>query len=239
MKLDILVFAAHPDDAELSAAGTIIKHVRMGYKVGVVNLTRGELGTRGTPELRGQEAVQAAKIMGLSALENLQFRDGYFVNDDEHRLRVIEMLRKYTPDIVLCNALHDRHPDHGRGSTLVSEACFYSGLRQIKSFEVNGDPQEAFRPRAVYHYVQFHSLKPDFVVDISDVIDQKMEAIKCYNSQFFNPNSNEPETVIASKEYLNAVKARDMDNGRLIGTLYAEGFNKEREIGVNDITKLI
>ncbi len=239
MKLDILAFAAHPDDAELSAAGTIIKHVRMGYKVGVVNLTRGELGTRGTPELRDAEAAQAAKIMGLSVLENLQFRDGYFVNDEEHRLRVIEMLRKYTPDIVLCNALHDRHPDHGRGSTLVSEACFYSGLRQIKSFDVNGTPQHPFRPRAVYHYVQFHSLKPDFVVDITDVIDQKMEAIKCYNSQFFDPNSNEPETVIASKEYLNAVKARDMDNGRLIGTLYAEGFNKEREIGVNDITTLI
>ena len=239
MKLDILAFAAHPDDAELSAAGTIIKHVRMGYKVGVVNLTRGELGTRGTPELRDAEAAQAAKIMGLSVLENLQFRDGYFVNDEEHRLRVIEMLRKYTPDIVLCNALQDRHPDHGRGSTLVSEACFYSGLRQIKSFDVNGTPQHPFRPRAVYHYVQFHSLKPDFVVDITDVIDQKMEAIKCYNSQFFDPNSNEPETVIASKEYLNAVKARDMDNGRLIGTLYAEGFNKEREIGVNDITTLI
>jgi N-acetylglucosamine malate deacetylase 1 len=238
MKLDILVFAAHPDDAELSAAGTIIKHVRMGYKVGVVNLTRGELGTRGTATLRDQEAANSAKIMGLTVLDNLEFRDGYFVNDEEHRLRVIEKLRKYTPNIVLCNALHDRHPDHGRGSTLVSEACFYSGLRQIKSF-YNGMPQDAFRPRAVYHYVQFHSLKPDFVVDISDVIDQKMDAIKCYNSQFFNPNSNEPETVIAGKEYLNAVKARDMDNGRLIGTLYAEGFNKERELGVNDITQLI
>jgi bacillithiol biosynthesis deacetylase BshB1 len=238
MKLDILVFAAHPDDAELSSGGTIIKHVQMGYKVGVVNLTRGELGTRGTPELRDAEAAKAAQIMGLSTLDNLEFRDGYFVNDEEHRLRIIEKLRKYQPNVVLCNALHDRHPDHGRGSNVVSESCFYSGLRQIKSFE-NGVPQNAFRPQAVYHYIQFHSLKPDFVVDISDVIDQKMEAIKCYNSQFFDPNSNEPETVIASKEYLNAVKARDMDNGRLIGKLYAEGYNKERELGVNDITQLI
>lgn len=238
MKLDILAFGAHPDDVELSCSGTLASHVKHGYKAGIIDLTRGEMGTRGTVEDRDREAMEAAKILGISVRENLNFADGFFINDKDHQLEVIKMIRKYRPEIVICNALYDRHPDHGKGSDVVRDACFYAGLRKIET-KVNGEFQEAWRPKAVYHYVQFYSIVPDFVVDISDFIEIKMASIRAYTSQFYNPNSGEPETVIARKEYLEAVKARDMDNGRLIGTLYAEGFSKERQIGVKNLFDLV
>lgn len=238
MKLDILVFAAHPDDAELAVAGTILKHVKLGYKVGVIDLTQGELSTRGSVELRKQEADNASQILGLSVRENLKFADGFFLNDATHQLEIIKKIRQYQPDIILCNAIYDRHPDHGRAGQLVVEAAFYAGLAKIESI-LDGKQQSPWRPKVVYRYIQFYSIQPDFVVDISEEIDQKMEAIKAYQSQFYDPNSNEPETVIARKEYLDAVKSRDMDHGKSIGTVYAEGFTKERLIGVNNLMNLI
>ncbi len=238
MKLDILVFAAHPDDAELSCSGTIIKHTKLGKKVGIIDLTEGELGTRGSPQIRNKEAENAAKILGLTVRENLKFKDGYFKNDETHQLRVIEKLRQYQPDIVLCNAIFDRHPDHTHGSDLLKEASFYSGLKNIKS-SLNSVEQNAWRPKQLYHYIQFYSHKPDFMVDISAEIDIKMESIKAFESQFYNPNSTEPETVIAGKNYLDQIKARDMEFGRLLGTHYAEGFNIIRPIGVNNLFDLI
>jgi bacillithiol biosynthesis deacetylase BshB1 len=238
IKLDILAFGAHPDDVELSASGTVAKHIALGYKVGIVDLTQGELGTRGTAETRYAEAKEASQILGISARENLKFKDGFFVNDKAHQLEIIKMLRKYRPEIVLCNAVHDRHPDHGKGSNVVSDACFYSGLIKIET-ELNGEQQKAWRPKVVYHYLQFYNAEPDLVVDISDYIETKLSAIKAYKTQFYDPNSKEPETVIAKKEYLDSIKGRDIDFGKIIGTSYAEGFTKERYIGVKNLFDLI
>lgn len=238
MKLDILAFGAHPDDIELGCSGTIAKEISLGKKVGIIDLTRGELGTRGTVEIRNAEAAKASEILGISARENLDMRDGFFINDEEHQMKVIRMIRKYRPEIVICNAIEDRHIDHGKGSKLVSDACFLSGLRQIKT-EINGEAQEAWRPKVVYHYIQWKHIDPDFVVDITGFMDIKMESILAYGSQFYNPDSAEPESPISSKNFLNSVKYRAQDLGRIIGTEYAEGFTVERYLAVNSLGNLI
>ena len=238
MKLDILAFGAHPDDVELGCSGTIIKEISLGKKVGIIDLTRGELGTRGSVEIRNQEAAAAARILGVSVRENLDMRDGFFVNDEAHQLQIIAMLRKYRPEIVLCNAIDDRHIDHGKGSKLVSDACFLSGLMKIET-ELNGQKQEAWRPKLVYHYIQWKNITPDFVVDITGYNDKRVASILAYTSQFYNPNSNEPETLIASKNFLESLNYRAQDLGRLIGTDYAEGFTVERYLAVNSLADLI
>ncbi|BDW93891.1 bacillithiol biosynthesis deacetylase BshB1 [Muricauda ruestringensis] len=240
MKLDILVFGAHPDDAELGAGATIAKEISKGKKVGIVDLTRGELGTRGSAEIRDQEAARAAKILGVAVRENMEFADGFFVNDKEHKLELIKIIRKYRPEIVLCNAVDDRHIDHARGSKLVSDACFLSGLMKIDT-KMDGDDewQEAWRPKLVYHYIQWKNLEPDFVVDVSGFIDKKTEAIMAYSSQFYDPNSDEPETPISSKNFTDSVNYRARDLGRIIGVEHAEGFTVERYVGVDSLCDLI
>lgn len=238
MKLDILAFGAHPDDVELGCGGTLAKEIALGKKVGIIDLTRGELGTRGSAEIRDQEAAAAAKILGVSIRENLNMRDGFFRNDEEHQLAVIRMLRKYQPDIVLCNAIDDRHIDHGKGSKLVSDACFLSGLIKIQT-EYNGENQQQWRPKVVYHYIQWKNIEPDFVVDISGYLDKKVEAILAYGSQFYDPNSNEPITPIATKNFLESLNYRAQDLGRLIGTDYGEGFTAERHLAVNSLENLM
>lgn len=237
MKLDILAIGVHPDDVELGCSGTILKHISQGKKVGVLDLTRGELGSRGSAELRLIEAEKAAKILGVSVRENLEFADGFFVNDKKHQIEIVKILRKYQPDVILCNAPKDRHPDHGRASQLVSEACFYSGLVKVET-ELNGENQELWRPKAVYHYIQDRFLEPDFVVDVSEHVDKKMDAIMAFDSQFYNPDSNLPETPISSKKFLDFVKARMANFGRDINVDYAEGYTSERLLGVEDITLL-
>jgi len=237
MKLDILAFGAHPDDVELGCSGTIAKEVSLGKKVGIIDLTRGELGTRGSVEIRNSESAKASEILGVVVRENLDMRDGFFVNDEAHQLKVIEMIRKYQPEIVLCNAITDRHIDHGKGSKLVSDACFLSGLRQIKT-ELDGEAQEAWRPKVVYHYIQWQNIEPDFVVDISEFMDKKMDSVLAYGSQFYDPKSNEPVTPIASKNFLDSVKYRALDLGRLVGVEYGEGFTTERYLAVNSLGDL-
>ncbi|MEJ6791339.1 MAG: bacillithiol biosynthesis deacetylase BshB1 [Lacinutrix sp.] len=237
MKLDILAFGAHPDDIELGVGGTIAKAIAEGKKVGVIDLTQGELGTRGTAETRETEASNAAKVLGLSARENLGFADGFFINNKAHQLEVIKMLRKYQPDIVLCNAIDDRHIDHGKGSKLVSDACFLSGLIKIET-ELDGNSQEKWRPKHVYHYIQWKNIEPDFVVDISNFIDIKQKAVDAYQTQFFNKESNEPETPITSKTFLESISYRARDLGRLVGVDYAEGFTVERYITVDSLFDL-
>ena len=238
MKLDILAFGAHPDDVELGCSGTIAKEISLGKKAGIIDLTRGELGTRGSVEIRNQEAAAAAKILGVSVRENLDMRDGFFVNNEEHQLKVIKMIRKYRPEIVICNAIEDRHIDHGKGSQLVSDACFLSGLIRIET-EIDGIKQEAWRPKLVYHYMQWKNITPDFVVDISGFNDKRVESILAYGSQFYNSSSTEPETPIASKNFLESLNYRPKDLGRLIGTDYAEGFTVERYLAVNSLSDLI
>ncbi|CAM1366934.1 bacillithiol biosynthesis deacetylase BshB1 [Tenacibaculum xiamenense] len=238
MKLDILAFGAHPDDVELGCSGTIAKEIALGKKVGIVDLTRGELGTRGSAELRDQEATQAAEILGVSVRENLRFADGFFVNDKQHQLEVIKMIRKYKPEIVLCNAIDDRHIDHPKGSSLVSDACFLSGLLKIET-ELDGVKQEKWRPKQVYHYIQWKNIEPDFVVDVSGYMDKKIDSVKAYASQFYDPNSKEPETPITSKNFIDSIKYRANDLGRLIGVEFAEGFTSERYVAVENLSKLI
>ena len=223
MKLDILVFGAHPDDIELSCGATIAKEISLGKKVGMVDLTRGELGTRGSAELRDQEAADAARVLGVDIRENLRFRDGFFVNDEAHQLEVIKMIRKYRPDIVICNAVDDRHIDHGKGSKLVSDSCFLSGLMKIET-AIEGEEQDAWRPKLVYHYIQWKNLVPDFVVDVTGFMDKKVDSLMAYKSQFYDPNSTEPVTPIATKNFKESIHYRAADLGRLINTEYAEGF---------------
>ncbi len=234
MKLDILAFGAHPDDVELGCSGTLAKEISLGKKVGIIDLTRGELGTRGSVEIRNSESAKASQILGVSIRENLDMRDGFFINDEAHQLKIIQMIRKYQPEIVLCNAIEDRHIDHGKGSKLVSDACFLSGLRRIET-QWNGENQSAWRPKVVYHYIQWKNIEPDFVVDITGFIDVKMESILAYSSQFYDPNSNEPESPISSKNFLDSVKYRAQDLGRIIGTEFAEGFTVERYLAVNSL----
>ena len=237
MKLDILAFGAHPDDVELGCAGTILKEISLGKKVGIVDLTRGELGTRGSAAIRDQEANAAAKILGVVARENLEMRDGFFVNDEKHQLEIIKMIRKYQPEIVLCNAIDDRHIDHGKGSKLVSNACFLSGLMKIET-ELDGELQKAWRPKIVYHYIQWKNIEPDFVVDITGFTDKKIEAILAYSSQFYDPNSKEAESPITSKNFLESLNYRSRDLGRLSGVEHAEGFTVERYVAVNSLSDL-
>ena len=237
MKLDILAFGAHPDDVELGCAGTILKEVALGKKVGIVDLTRGELGTRGSAEIRDKEAAAAAAILGVSVRENLAFRDGFFVNDEAHQLEIIKMIRKYQPEIVLCNAVDDRHIDHPKGSQLVSDACFLSGLIRITT-SLDGEEQKAWRPKVVYHYMQWKNLVPDFVVDITGYVEQKTAAILAYSSQFYDPNSKEPESPISSKNFLESLNYRSRDLGRLTGLEHAEGFTAERYLAVNRLSDL-
>lgn len=237
MKLDILAFGAHPDDVELGCGATIAKEISLGKKVGVIDLTQGELGTRGSVEIRYKEAAEAARILGIHARENLRFRDGFFVNDESHQLEVIKMIRKYRPEIVLCNAIDDRHIDHGKGSKLVSDACFLSGLRRIET-ALDGVEQEAWRPKLVYHYIQWKDIKPDFVVDVSDFMQQKLDAVMAYSSQFFDPNSKEPISPIATKNFTESIEYRAKDLGRLIFADYAEGFTVERYLAVNSLGDL-
>ena len=237
MKLDILAFGAHPDDVELGCSGTIAKEVSLGKKVGIIDLTRGELGTRGSVEIRNSESAKASEILGVSVRENLDMRDGFFINDEAHQLKIIQMLRKYRPEIVLCNAITDRHIDHGKGSKLVSDACFLSGLVKIET-ELNGEKQQAWRPKVVYHYIQWQNIEPDFVVDISGFLDKKMESVLAYGSQFYDPNSKEPTTPITSKNFLDSIKYRAEDLGRLVGVDFAEGFTVERYLAVNSLGDL-
>lgn len=237
MKLDILAFGAHPDDVELGCSGTILKEISLGKTVGIVDLTRGELGTRGSAEIRDQEANAAAKILGVTIRENLEMRDGFFVNDEKHQLEIIKMLRKYKPEIVLCNAVDDRHIDHGKGSKLVSDACFLSGLTRIET-ELDGAQQTAWRPKLVYHYMQWKNTTPDFVVDITGFTEKKIASILAYSSQFYDPNSKEPESPISSKNFLESLNYRSRDLGRLVGVDHAEGFTVERYLAVNSLADL-
>lgn len=238
IKLDILAFGAHPDDVELGCSGTIAKEVANGKKVGIIDLTQGELGTRGTAETRKEEATEGARILGVEIRENLKFADGFFVNDQAHQLEIIKVLRKYRPDIVLCNAVDDRHIDHGRGSKLVSDACFLSGLRKIET-EHEGIKQEAWRPKWVYHYIQWKNIEPDFAVDITGFIDKKIASVMAYKTQFFDPTSKEPSTPISDQNFLDSVTYRARDLGRLIGVDFAEGFTTERIPAVDSLYNLI
>ena len=234
MKLDILVFAAHPDDAELACSGTIMRMIALGHKVGIIDLTAGELGTRGTPELRAQEAAASSAIMGLQVRENLGMRDGFFQLDEAHQLQIIRAIRRYQPEVLLINAPTDRHPDHGRGSELVRNAAFLSGLRRIET-EDGGIMQEAWRPKKVWRYIQDQLLMPSFVVDVTDYFDRKIDAIRAFGSQFHDPNSKEPETYISSRNFLDVIQARCQEMGHLIGVQYGEGFISERPVRVDDL----
>ncbi len=237
-KLHLLAIAVHPDDIELSCAGTIIKHALMGQAVGIVDLTQGELGTRGTAELRLEEAQNAAKAMGVLVRENAGMADGFFKNDEAHQMQLIRYIRKYKPDIVIANALSDRHPDHGRAGKLIADACFLAGLKKVAT-ELDGKQQEAWRPRRVYHMIQDRLHEPSFIVDISDTFQKKMEAIKCYKSQFHDPNSNEPITYIATEGFLKQIESRDSLMGKRIGVEYAEGFISENVPGISSLDSLL
>ena len=235
--VDILAFAAHPDDLELSASGTLMKHIAEGKKVVIVDLTQGELGSRGTIETRYAEASDADHIMGISQRVNLKMADGFFEINEVNKRLIIEQIRRFQPKIVLANAISDRHPDHGRGSQLVSEACFLSGLRKVNT-KWEGAEQLAFRPDFVYHYIQDHYLEPDFAIDVTDFVDKKFEAIMAYKTQFHNPNSKEPQTPISGEDFLDFIKGRMLQYGRSIGVKYAEGFQVERTIGVDNFFDL-
>lgn len=237
MKLSILAFAAHPDDVELSCSGTLAKHISIGEKVGIIDLTKGELGTRGSAELRAIEAEKASNVLGLHCRENLGMPDGFFQNTPENQLAIIQRIRFYRPDYILCNAIRDRHPDHGKASQLVSDACFYSGLSKIESVW-KGEKQTAWRPKAVYHYIQDRYITPDFIVDISAFIDKKMDSILAYSSQFYDPNSAEPKTPISSLQFIEGIKNRAMECGRIIGVEYGEAFTCERIAGVDNLHSL-
>ncbi|AMS26424.1 GlcNAc-PI de-N-acetylase [Bacteroidetes bacterium UKL13-3] len=238
MKLDILAFAAHPDDIELAAGGTVMAHIALGKKVGIVDLTRGELGTRGSAEMRDKEAAASSVILGVHARENLRMQDGFFQNDETHQLKVIEMIRKYQPEIIIANSEFDRHIDHGRGASLVHDASFLSGLRKIETTH-NGIVQTAWRPKAIYHYIQDYHTKPDIIFDITPFWERKMESIKAFSSQFYDPTSNEPESPISCKDFLDFIESRAREFGRVISVKYAEAFTVKRTIGSRDLTQLL
>ena len=244
MKLDILAFGAHPDDIELSCGGTLIVEKKNGKKVGIVDLTQGELGTRGTAETRSEEAKDAATIMGIDIRDNLSMADGFFKNDKEHRLKIITALRKYQPEIVLCTAPEDRHPDHGRSADLIEEAAFLSGLQKIVTHSEDGDKnnsilQKEWRPKYVFNYIQDRFLQPDFVIDITDGFEQKLEAVKAYKTQFFNPDLNEPQTYLSSPDFLDSIIYRAKMFGKMIGVKYAEGYISKKMIGLKSFDVLI
>lgn len=238
MKLDILVLAAHPDDAELTCSGTLALHAAMGKKVGIIDLTQGEMGTRGTPEIRLQEAQRSAEILGLAVRDNLKLADMFFQNDREHQLAVIRKIRQYRPDIVLANAVTDRHPDHGRGAQLAIDACFMSGLRKVET-ELEGQQQEAWRPQHLFHFIQSQYIRPDFVVDVTDYWDTKVASIRAFQSQFFNPESKEPQTYISSENFMKFIDARGREFGQSIGAEYGEGFTLNKQLGVRSLYDLL
>lgn len=233
MKLDILAIGIHPDDVELSCSGTLIKHIALGKTVGILDLTKGEMGSRGTPELRTKEAMAAAKIIGAAFRKQLNFADCFFENNKEHQLEIIKVLREHKPEIVLCNAINDRHPDHGRAAKLVADACYYSGLIKIDT------QQEAWRPKAVYHYIQDNFIHPDFVIDVTAEAEKKRDAIMSFSSQFYNPNSKEPQTPISTPEFLEFLFAKMSIWGRAIGVRYAEGYTVARYPGVKSLFDLV
>lgn len=237
MKLDILVLAVHPDDAELGCSGTIVKHIALGKKVGIIDFTRGELGTRGSAEMRDQEAADSAVIMGLHARENLRFRDGFFENNEAHQLEVVKMIRKYQPEIVLTNALHDRHPDHGKAGDLANDACFLSGLSKVHT-ELDGVTQEAWRPKLILQYIQDRYIKPDVIIDITPYFETKVAAIKAFKTQFFNPELDEPDTYISSPEFFESVIGRAREFGKVVGATYGEGFTSRKLLGVDNLFNL-
>ncbi len=239
MKLDILVFAAHPDDAELACAGTIYSHILQGKSVGIVDLTAGELGTRGTPEIRKAEAEASAKILKLAARENLNFKDGFFSNDEKHQLEVAKAIRKYRPEIILGNAVNDRHPDHGRAAQLITEANFVAGLKMVET-KLDGQVQAPWRASAVYHYIQSNFIQPDFIVDVSGTWEVKLQAIRAFKSQFYDPatDQNEPDTFISTPEFMEFIIARGKELGHSIGAMYGEGFTVEKNIGVKNLFNL-
>lgn len=237
MKLDILVLAVHPDDAELGCSGTILKHIALGKKVGIIDFTRGELGTRGSAEIRDREAADSARIMGLHARENLRFRDGFFENNEAHQLEVVKMIRKYQPEIVLTNALQDRHPDHGRAGDLGNDACFLSGLSKI-STTLDGTVQEAWRPRLVLQYIQDRYIQPDVIIDITPYFETKIAAIKAFKTQFFNPELDEPDTYISSPEFFESVIGRAREFGKTVGATYGEGFTSRKLLGIDNLFNL-
>jgi len=236
IKLDILVMAAHPDDAELSCSGTILSYIAQGKKVGIVDFTRGEMGTRGTPEIRWQESNEATKILGLHARENLGLADGFFQNDHASQVILMEVIRRYRPEIVLANALEDRHPDHGKGAKLAIDACFLSGLRMIKTIDAQTKlDQSAWRPKHVYHYIQDRYLEPDFVIDITEHWETKEQSIRAFKSQFFDPNSTEPNSYISSPDFLSFIQARAQEMGHKIGVKYGEGFQSQKTMQVTNL----
>ena len=237
MKLDILVFAVHPDDAELGCSGTILKHIAAGKKVGIIDLTRGELGTRGTAETRDQESADSSRILGIHVRENLGMRDGFFKNDEEHQLKIIQVVRKYNPEIVLSNALYDRHSDHGRGGDLVNDAVFLGGLAKIKT-ELNGVDQGAFRPRLLLQYIQDRYIEPDILVDISDFWEKKMECVRAFKTQFYNPDNDDQQTYISSPDFLKVIEARSREFGKSINAIHAEGFTSRKLLGIDDLSML-
>ena len=239
MKLDLLAIAAHPDDVELGCSGTLIKEIKRGKKAGVIDLTQGELGTRGTVDTRYAEADDAARIMGIHVRKNLKMRDGFFKNDEEHQLKLIKELRTYQPEIVIANILEDRHPDHGRGGWLAYDACFFSGLRQIKTIGDDGREQERWRPKMLLHYIQFRFYEPDIIIDISDEWEQRMAAIKAYKTQFYNPESNEPPSYLSNPEFIDALQARARLLGKRIGVKYGEGFLSKKSIGITSLDALV
>lgn len=237
-KIKIMAFGAHPDDVEMSCSGTLMKQASIGNDFGIVDLTRGELGTRGSAELREIEAKKAGDIIGVSFRENLNFRDGFFQNDEKHQLAVIKLIRKYRPDVILANAIEDRHPDHGKAARLIKDSAFLSGLMKVKT-DIEGEAQESWRPKAVYHYIQDKDIEPDFLVDVSEFTEKKMQSILAFNSQFYNSESSEPSTYISSPDFLDALKGRMRLWGKIIGVPYAEGFTVNKTIGVDDLLSLL
>jgi len=239
MKIDILAFGAHPDDVELGCGATIAKLVSHGKKVGIIDLTQGEMGTNGSPETRMKEANEAASVLGVKFRENLNFRDAFIENNEKHQMEVIKLLRLYKPEIVICNAIEDRHIDHPKASKLVSDSCFLSGLKKIKTHDDSGNSQSVWRPKLVYHYIQWKDITPDIVVDVTGFLDTKMKAIKAFSSQFYSSASSRESTPISSKNFLDNIRYRSKNIGRLIGTEEGEGFNCERYPAVSNITDLI
>lgn len=238
MKLDILAFGVHPDDVELGCGGTLLSAISEGKKVGIIDLTQGELGTRGTILTRFAEALVAANVLGVNIRENLKMADGFFQNDEVHQRQIINTIRKYKPEIILCNAPEDRHPDHGRSAKLVSDAAFLSGLRKIETF-VDGISQSAWRPKYVFHYLQDRFIQPSFVIDISDHFDRKLEAVLCYKTQFLASDNSEPQTYISSPEFIDGIKGRAILLGKRIGVKYAEGFITEKILGVRSMDAFV
>jgi bacillithiol biosynthesis deacetylase BshB1 len=241
MKLDILAIGVHPDDVELGCSGTIINEISNGKKVGVLDLTQGELGSRGNIESRYEEAAKASIIMGVHIRENLKMRDGFFKNDEEHQRKLIAAIRKYQPEIIITNSLSDRHPDHGRAARLTTDSCFLSGLKRVETKNEQGDDQEPWRPKYVFHYIQDRYHEPDFIIDITEVFEQRMEAVKAYTTQFYNPDNEDdgPQTYISTEAFLESIIARARVIGKKIGVQYAEGFNTEKRLGIKNFDSLI